>query len=264
MALTPQNTVMVQQGYGPPTDASFTTAPADGEVYNDLITNLLWIRTGGTWREVETPLDQGLWSILGRPANASVAQTPVRTNGEWTGINGLADTAASLVTQVMTVTPVPIRPGDTITKVSMLVGATAAGTPTNSWAAVYAGTNVAAPALIAQTADGGSAAIAASARFDFVFTTGANAPFQVTAAQAPFGYVYVAVMSKATTVPSQVTVPHGAAAAQYAWFTNSPGASFAAATGALCFSAGSALTTTAPATLVAVAAKTTTPLYFLS
>lgn len=206
------------------------------------------------------PVQSSLNSILGQAGQVAQSDLPVRSNLEYLGISGLADTAASLVTQVMTVVPVPVDPGMVVSKVSVLVGATAAGTPTNSWAALYAGTNVAAPALIAQTADGTSAAIAASARFDFTF--GAS-PQLITPALAPFGYIFVAVMSKATTVPSLITVPNGAAAGQYAWFTNTPGASFAAVPGSLAFSAGSSLTTTAPSTLVAVAAKTVAPVVFL-
>ena len=71
-------------------------------------------------------------------------------------------------------------------------------------------------------------------------------------------------MSKATTVPSLVTVDNGAAAAQYAWFTNSPGASFAAVPGTFAFSAGSSLAASAPATLTSVAAKTVAPVVFVS
>jgi hypothetical protein len=208
------------------------------------------------------PLTSALYSILGQQATSNQSDLPMRSNLEYTGINGLVDTAASLVTQVMTVVPVPVDPGMVITKVSVLAGATAAGTPTNSWAALYAGTNIAAPALIAQTADGTSAAIAASARFDFTFTSGANAPVLVTPALAPFGYIFVAIMSKATTVPSLITQATGAAAGQYAWFTNTPGATFSAVPGTLAFSAGSGLSTTAPTTLVSVAAKTVAPVVF--
>lgn len=210
------------------------------------------------------PLTSSLYSILGQQSQVNQSDVPVRSNLEYLGINGLVDTAASLVTQVMTVVPVPVDYGMVVSKVSVLVGATAAGTPTNSWAALYAGTNIAAPALIAQTADGTTAAIAASARFDFSFTSGANAPQLITPALAPFGYIFVAIMSKATTVPSLATVPNGAAAVQYAWWTNTPGASFAAVPGSLAFSAGSGLTTTAPATLVSVAAKTVAPVVFVS
>ena len=207
------------------------------------------------------PQSAAISNLLGSPSNSQVTGQPIRSNLEWLGVNGLADTAASLVTQVMTVVPVPVDSGVSIKNISMLVGATAAGTPTNSWAALYAGTNTATPALIAQTADGTTTAISASARFDFSFT---NTNVQtITPALAPYGYIFVAIMVKATTVPSLVTVPNGAAAAQYAWFSNFPGASFASVPGTLAFSAGSSLTTTAPTTLTSVAAKTVAPAVFL-
>jgi len=206
------------------------------------------------------PQQNALQSILGLPGNASNAIIPVRSNLEYTGLQGLADTAAELVTAVMTVVPVPVDIGQPISKVSALIGATAAGTPVNQWAALYKGTNVAAPPLIGQSTDGTTAAIAASARYDFTLAS----EYVVLGADAPYGYLFAAIMVKATTVPSLITVPVGAAAGQYAWWTNFPGASFAAAAGALAFSAGSALTATAPSTLVAVAAKTTAPVVFLS
>lgn len=208
------------------------------------------------------PQRNPLWSILGQPANVAQSNIPARSNAEYLGINGLADTTASLVTQVMTVVPVPIDSGITISTISALIGATAASTPTHSFAALYAGTNVAAPALIAQTADGTTTAIAASARFDFKFAAAA-APL-ITDALAPYGYIFAAVCVTATTVPSLITVPNGAAAGQYAWFANFPGASFAAVPGSLAFSAGSGLGATAPSTLVAVANKQVAPLVFLT
>ena len=57
------------------------------------------------------PLTNSLYSILGQQANSALGDTPVRTNLEYLGINGLVDTAASLVTQIMTVVPVPVDPG---------------------------------------------------------------------------------------------------------------------------------------------------------
>lgn len=203
------------------------------------------------------PESSPLWSILGQPTNVANGSYPARTNLEFTGIQTLADTAASLVTQVMTAVAVPIDPGTVVTKISVLAGATAANTPTNSFAALYSGTNVAAPPLIGQSTDGLTAAIAASARFDFTLTT----PTTITPAQAPFGYVWVAIMSKATTVPSLITTATGAAAAQYQWFTNTLSV---ATNTAFCISSGSALTATAPATLIYASQKTTAPVVFLT
>jgi hypothetical protein len=199
-------------------------------------------------------------SILGLPSNVVNPAVPARTNLEYTGINGLADTTASLVTQVMTVVPVPVDVGTVLSKVSVFVGGTGAGTPTHSFAAIYAGTNTAAPALLGQSTDGATAAIAASGRFDFTLAT----PILITPTNAPYGYIFVAVCVTATTVPSLATVPNGAAAVQYAWYATTPGASFAAVPGTLAFSAGSGLGATAPTTLVAVAAKAVAPVVVVS
>lgn len=199
-----------------------------------------------------------LWSVLGQPPNATQADIPARTNLEYLGVTGLVDSVAALVTQVMTVVAVPVDPGTTVAKISVLVGATAAGTPTNSFAALYSGTTVAAPPLIGQSTDGLTAAIAASGRFDFTLTTAQL----ITPAQAPNGFIWAAIMVKATTVPSLVTVPTGATAAQYAWFTNTAGGT--AASKGFAITSGAALTTTAPATLISASALTTAPVVFLT
>lgn len=206
------------------------------------------------------PTTNALWSIMGQPTNAYQSDIPARGNYEYLGLQGRVDTAASLVTQVMTVVPIPVTAGTVVSNVSVFVGATAAGTPTNSWVALYAGTTVAAPPLIGQSTDKLTGAIAASATYTWAMGTNQL----ITQANAPNGYIFAAIMVKATTVPSLVTVPTGATACEYAWFTNSPGASFAAVPGAQAFSAGAALTTAAPATLVSVAQKSVAPLVFLT
>src|ERR1700722_14608331 len=118
------------------------------------------------------PQRAALNSILGATGNTNVANTPVRSNLEYTGINGLVDTAASLVTGVMTVVAVPVDlSGPPISKVSVLQGATVCATPTNQWAAIYAGTNVAAPALLGTTADQLAVVATVNTRQDFSFAT---------------------------------------------------------------------------------------------
>lgn len=200
------------------------------------------------------PLTASLNSILGQPVNATQANTPVRTNLEYTGINDLTDAAASLVSGKLTLVPVPVDPGTVISKVTVLVGATAASTPTHSWAAIYSGI-LTTPALQgAQSADGTTAAIAASAAFSFTLAT----EVVVTPTIAPYGYVYVGVSVTATTsVPSLISAAC-ATAAQYAWFTDSPpffGATYSSSLGA-----------TAPSTvtLASASAIATPPVFFVS
>lgn len=140
------------------------------------------------------------------------------------------DLVASLVTQVMTSVAIPFDQGDLITNLSFLSGATAAGTPTNWWFALYDTSAV--PALIAQTADQLTAAWAA----DTVKTLALSAAYTVPKR----GVYYAAIMVKATTVPTLMgkTVARAAAA----------GAILSGMV-ILAQNSGAALTTTAPATI---------------
>lgn len=199
-----------------------------------------------------------LWNILGQPANVVNSSYPARSNLEYTSIDTLADTAAALVSGVATFVAVPFDAGNVVSKISVLVGATAASTPTHSFAAIYSGTTVAAPPLIAQSTDGTTAAIAASARFDFTLTTAQL----ITPAQVPYGYLWVGISVTGTAVPSLITVPTGATAGQYAWFTNTLGGTGSV----LAFSAtaGSALGGTAAATIATPTKTTVAPVVFLT
>lgn len=118
---------------------------------------------------------------------------------------GLYDSASdsgnvALTTQVMTSVPIYLAAGDTITNISFFAGATAAGTPTNWWVALYS--NAATPALLAQSSDQTSGAIAANTK-----QTVALATPQVISKSDVY---WVGIMVKATTVPTllgAVTVP---------------------------------------------------------
>lgn len=190
------------------------------------------------------------WSaVTGQASNASQVNIAPRSNVEVTGANALTDGTA-LTTQVATAVAIPVEIGDVISKVTVFVGATPAGTPTNSFAALYSGITV--PALLGQSVDGATAAIAASGAFVFTLP----APILVTAANAPYGYIYASVMVKATSVPSLASVTV-ATAVSYKWYTNGP-----LGLGALAH--GSALTTTAPATITGQAAQAVTPIVVLS
>ena len=201
------------------------------------------------------PQQNPLWSILGNPVNATQADVPARSNLEYLGLTS-AWTDTSLGTSgVMQAVPIPVDPGTVISKISILVGATAASTPTHSFAALYSGTNVAAPPLIGQSTDGTTTAIAASGRFDFTLTT----PNLVTPAQAPFGYIWAAILVAGTGTPTVASAPIMATALSYQWFTNTlvPSSGFA-------ITSGSGITTTATATLVQTSVRTTAPIVFLT
>jgi hypothetical protein len=95
----------------------------------------------------------------------------------------LVTNTASLTTQVMTSVAIPLEVGDVVTNLTFVSGATAAGTPTNWWFALY--DTSATPALIAQTADQTSTAWAAHT----AKTVALSAAYTVTTA----GIYYAAI-----------------------------------------------------------------------
>jgi hypothetical protein len=143
---------------------------------------------------------------------------------------GLYDSASdtgnvALTTQVMTSVPVFLAAGDVVTNISARSGATAAGTPTNWWFALY--DNAATPALLAQTADQLTAAWAAS--------TTKTLPLATAQTIRTTGVYWVAIHVKATTPPTLL----GSVAV----------APIVAGERNLAQTSGSALTTTAPSTI---------------
>lgn len=148
---------------------------------------------------------------------------------------GLGDQAA-LATGVMTAVPVWLNSGDVVTNISFTSAATAAGTPTNWWFALYS--NASTPALLAQTADQTSTAWAADTTKTLALATAQTISVS--------GVYWVAVNVTATTVPTLV----GAVGAkpQLSGEVN------------LAVTSGSSLTATAPATLASPAFKRTVPL----
>lgn len=200
------------------------------------------------------PLTYSFRKSLGLAANSNQGNIAPRCNLEFPQLGGdLTDAAASLVSGKLTLVAIPVEYGDEISNVSIAVGATAAGTPTHQWAAVYSGVLTAAKLQGAQSVDGTTGAIAASGLFTFALAT----PVIITPAIAPYGYVYAAVSVTATTVPS-LSSAACATAVQYARFADAP--PFWAGT------EGSALGATAPAsiTLSSVTAIATPPEVYLS
>lgn len=199
------------------------------------------------------PQSNPAWAILGQQTNVVQSDIPARSNLEWLGLSGVIATTTLVATGVGAVVAVPVDPGTTISKVSLLVTATAASTPTHQFAALYAGTG-AAPALIGQSTDALTAAIAANAPYSFTLTT----PQTITSAQAPAGFIYVLVSVTASTVPTVVTVPGPTIGA---WGTMVP-----PTTAPLFFSAtaGSALAGTAAATVASPSNVTQTPVVYLT
>lgn len=149
---------------------------------------------------------------------------------------GLYDSASdtgqvALATGVMTAVPIYLQAGDVITNLSFRSGATAAGTPTAWWFALYS--SAATPALLAQTADQTTTAWAANTTKTLALATAQTI--------STTGIYWAAINVTATTPPTLL----GAVGAP------------AIVTGErnLSVSSGSGLTTTATATLASPTAK---------
>jgi hypothetical protein len=195
------------------------------------------------------PVTNPLAKLVGLAGNATQANVNVRSNMEWFGLGNITDGALA-GTGVACAVAIPVEVGDTFTKVSLLVGATAEATGTHAFAALYSG--VATPALLGQSTDNtGAAALAASAKFDFTLSSAVT----VTAATAPGGFIYASIMVAASTIPTAAVVATPTAVG-YQWYSAGP--LFLSATH------GSSLTATAPATIASPAAKAVAPLVFLS
>jgi hypothetical protein len=173
------------------------------------------------------------WLLAGSPSG--VFETSIRQES----IN--ADLAA-LTTQVMTSVAVPVQPGTKVTSITFKSGATAAGTPTNWWFALYSASG----ALLAQTADQTSTAWAANTAMTVALTT----PQLVASA----GVVYAAVMVKATTVPTLIGANLSLAGA----------AASIASSKVRAQTSGSALVATAPATIASPTTVATVPFVVLT
>lgn len=175
------------------------------------------------------------YTRYGAPANQIFADSIQRDAAT-------ADLAA-LTTQVMLSVGLPLEVGNIVTSLSFVSGATPAGTPTNWWFALYAPDGT----FLAQTADQLTAAWAANT----VKTLALSRP--VTAAVE--GLYYAAVMVKATTPPSLV-----GRAVQNAVLAGNLGLGAPV----LAQTSGSALTTTAPASIATPTTVANIPLAMAS
>lgn len=136
--------------------------------------------------------------------------------------------ASLLSTGVATHVAVPLFAGDVIRGMAVRSGTTAAGTPTNYWFALYD------PSLnlVTQTADQTTTAWGSTTTKDLTFQTA------VTVAKS--GVYYASIMVAATTVPSIVGQD---------LTTSALSTGIASGMSVLAQTSGSALTTTAPATI---------------
>lgn len=195
-------------------------------------------------------LTNPIWNWLGQPVNATQSDVPVRSNLSYAPGLALTDGAA-LTAGTTTAVAVPVEYGDVFTKVTILVGATAASTPTHQWAGLYSAPAAqGTPAKVAASADGLSGAIAASAAFSFTLSSA----YMANPTDSPQGYLWVAVCVSGTAAPTAASYTLATAVA-YPWFTNSP-----AKMGAITATGG----ITPTATLASIAAQAVTPVVFLT
>ena len=150
-----------------------------------------------------------------------------------------ASDAAALTTQVLTTVALALQAGDIVTKIACKSGATAAGTPTNYWFALYDPSGN----LLQQTADQTTTAWAADTAKDLALA--AAVPISAS------GTYYVGIMVKATTPPSLVGVTLGRAGVTAGILATDKIASQ---------TSGSGLTATAPATIATPTAIAAVPL----
>lgn len=186
-----------------------------------------------------SPRDALTWMETANPSNPN---TFFRNNQPRIGLyDSASDTGqVALATGVMTSVRVKLFAGDLITNISLRSGATAAGTPTAWWFALYS--NAGTPALLAQTADQTSTAWAANTT-----KTLALASAQTIGTT---GFYWVAINVTATTPPTllgSVGVPP-----------------IVTGEANLSQSSGSALTTTAPATIATPTVKSFVPYVVLT
>lgn len=146
---------------------------------------------------------------------------------------------AALTTQVMSAVAIPLQAGDVVTSITFKSGATAAGTPTNWWFALY--DTSATPVLLGQTVDQLATAWGANARMTLALATAVNI--------ATTGVYYAAVMVKATTPPTLIG---------FTSFAGAAGGVFTADK-VLSNTSGAALTTTAPPTITGSTVVATVP-----
>ncbi|MDX6227394.1 MAG: hypothetical protein QOI76_784 [Frankiales bacterium] len=158
---------------------------------------------------------------------------------------GLYDSASdagqvALATGVMTAVRIKLFAGDVITNISVRSGATAAGTPTAYWFALYS--NAGTSALLAQTADQTSTAWAANTTKTLALATAQTI--------SKTDYYWVAIMVTATTPPTLLGTIGVAP--------------IVTGEANLSVTSGSALTTTATATLASPTVKQFVPYVVLT
>jgi hypothetical protein len=156
---------------------------------------------------------------LGNLKQEGAPSRPARTSWlDLPAFSALKDETAALIKKEAIMVPVPVVPGDVISKIAVLVGGTAAETPTHQWAALQEGALASSEAVVlSQSPDEETAAIEKEKLYAWKLKVAQT----VTTAMAPHGFVYASIQVTATVEPSLLgqTI---AAAANYAWGANGP------------------------------------------
>lgn len=195
-----------------------------------------------------------LASLVGKLSNVTQSNIPARSNLEFP-VGNLTDGALA-ASGICTAVPVPMDAGTTISFVTILVGATAASTPTHGFGALYSG--IATPALLGQSTDLLTGVIAASAPFQYKLTV----PYLVKDADVVNGYLYVSVNGTGTAVQTVMSMATPTAIG-YQWFGAATTPIGASPIG-MAVTHGSAVGGTAPATIASPSAKAVAPIVFLT
>lgn len=157
-----------------------------------------------------------LWRALGMPQSVLQSDIPPRTNLEFLGVSTMVDSATA-ATKKGVIACIPVNYGDWISKVSVLVGATAGKTAMFSFTCLYSGTTEKTEAKLLAQSKVKETEIKASE----LWTQELEKPVCITAENAPNGYVFAGLVVEATTIETlcAVNVP---TALQKVWFKGGP------------------------------------------
>lgn len=161
--------------------------------------------------------------------------TFLRMNLPRWGLSSVAIAATGIVTSAR----IHLEQGNVVTNVGFTVGGTAGGTMTAWWVALYS--DAATPALLAQSADQTSGALAANTNYEIALTTAQTIPRT--------GIYRVALAVTATTIPTLLGTPMPKARSGEL---------------ALAHSSGSAVGATAPATIATPTELAVVPRFIVS
>lgn len=173
-------------------------------------------------------------------ANASDPASPdtfYRSNLPPVGLTSVAIAATGVLTNAR----IPLRAGDIVTNIGFTTGGTAGATMTHWATALYS--DAATPALLGQSADQTSGAIAANTNFSLALTTAYVVPRT--------GIYRAALWVTATTIPTLLGCNYALAS----WVTGAA---------ALAESSGSGLLATAPGTVATPTALAVVPRFWIS